>query len=148
MNRVLAMTILALAAWATPTWAESGGGDEAVQRCATKFGTALRAGNVSELRSILPSRGKVQVRLERFGPEEGFFSASQVEAIFVNFLKRSSLESFEIRHVEYDSTGYALVRGRAELVDPSGRREQVELRLALQPEGGNWVLREIRETRQ
>jgi len=142
------MTILALAAWAPPTWPVSGAGDEAVHLCASRFGAALRTGNVSELRSILPARGKVQVRLERFGPEEGFYSASQVEAIFANFLKRCSLESFEIQHVEYDSKGYALVRGRARLVNESGRREEVELRLALQPEGDNWVLREIRETRR
>jgi len=148
VNRVLAIAFLVVSALMLPALAESDPGDQAVRECAARFGAALKAGNPSDLRSILPSRGKVQVRVDRFGPEEGFFSASHVEAIFRDFLKRGSLTSFEIQHVEHDRQGYALVRARAGLVDESGRRETVGLRLAMQPEGDVWVLREIRETRQ
>jgi hypothetical protein len=119
--------------------------ERAARACASVFGDALSKGNAALLKSILPGRGKVQMRLVRLGPEDGDFSAGQVQAVFDDFLKRGAVKSFQVVHVEYDKSGYALVRGRANLIDRSGRAGTVDLQLALQPEGERWMLRGIRE---
>ena len=41
---------------------------------------------------------------------------------------------------------YAPAHARAVIVDRAGHSARIELHLAFQPEAGNWVLREIRET--
>jgi hypothetical protein len=121
--------------------------DGSARRCATHFGNALSSANASALRAILPARGKVQVDLDRLGPEEGSFSAGQVEALFHAFLKRGRVDGFEVLRIDDDRTDYAMAHVRATLLDPStGRRTQVDVRLAMQPEGDGWVLREIRES--
>lgn len=119
--------------------------DEAVRGCATKFGQALERGDAAAMRPILPSRGKVQMRLAHLGPGDGDFSASQVEALFNDFLKQGAVKGFEVFRVEHDSSGYALVRSRAVVIDRAGRESRIAVHLALQPEGDRWVLTGIRE---
>jgi hypothetical protein len=121
--------------------------EEAARGAARRFGQALVAGDAALLREILPARGKVQLRLERFGPEEGYFSPSQVVALFEDFLSHGSVRSLDLLRIEQQpDSRYALVHGRAVLTDRQGRAGQVELHLAFQPEDARWVLREIRET--
>jgi hypothetical protein len=110
------------------------------------FGKALTEGDAALLRTILPQRGKIQVRLIALGPGEGFYSAGQVESLIRDFLEQGSVASFELLGVEHDADRYALARGRAMLTDRQGRSVRAGLHLAFQPEEGRWVLREIRET--
>ena len=122
--------------------------EKAALRCANVFGDALKSGDTSMLRSILPSRGRVTVRLVRLATEEGAFSASQVQALMKDILKRGTIHTFNVVHVEGSREGYALVRARADVTDRDGVDARVDLRLALGPEDERWVLREIREAPQ
>lgn len=139
------IALLALAGLAASSTAGAPPDEGAAKACATTFGNALKSGDATLLRPILPSRGKVQMRLVRMGPEDGDFSASQVEAVFLDFLKRGAVRTFEVVRVEHDDSGYALVRTRTSLIDRSGRADTVGVQLALQPEGDRWVLAGIRE---
>ena len=144
MRRPLIYLLVLLTAWVTSA-VVAAPDEQAARACAGMFGDALSKGNASLLKTILPGRGKVQMRLVRLGPEDGDFSAGQVQAVFDDFLKRGAVKSFQVVRVEYDKSGYALVRGRAELIDRSGRAGTVGLHLSLQPEGDRWILRGIRE---
>lgn len=149
MRRSIAISLLALVAclaWGPRLRAQEPG-DEEARSAALQFGLALKQADPAALRSILPQRGKVQLRLQVLGPEEGSFSAGQVEALLQDFFSQGSARSFDLLSVEHDPRHYALARGRAVLVDRQGRPARVELHLAFQPEDGRWVLREIRETR-
>ncbi len=145
MPRILHAIVLslAIATLVPPGHAATDGA--AAEQAAGTFARALLEGNASLLRPILPRRGKVQLRLVRMGPEEGYFSASQVEALFGSFLKSGSVRSFEVSRVEQDREGFAVVHGRATITDREGRLGPCDVRLGLQPEGERWVLREIRE---
>ena len=137
---VLALTLL------IPIGIQAAPGEEAARKSAKIFADALLSGDASLLRPILPGRGKVQLRLIRMGPEQGYFSARQVEALVRDFLAEGKVLSVELVRVEQDREGFALVHGKAKLTDRQGRPCQVELHLGLQPEGERWVLREILET--
>ena len=120
--------------------------EQAARRAADRFGQALVRADLSLLRPILPAKGKVQLKLSRMGPEDGFFSPGQVEALLRDFLALGSVQRFETGRVEHDPQGIALVSARVELKDKQGSPASVGLHLAFQPEGDTWVLREIRET--
>jgi len=122
-------------------------GEDAAREAALQFGLALKQGDPSALRAVLPQRGKVLLRLQVLGPEDGSFSPGQVEALLQDFFRQGSARSFDLLSVEHDPQRYALARGRAMLTDRQGRPARVDLHLAFQPEDGRWVLREIRETR-
>ena len=129
------------------TAAVAAGPDErGARQAADRFGQALVRSDPSLLRSILPREGKVQLKLVRLGPEDGFFSASQVEALLRDFLSLGQVESFETTRVDYDPQGVALVAAQVALQDREGGARAVGLHLAFQPEGNAWVLREVRET--
>ena len=145
MGRFVSALAVGLLAALLPAAAQAPG-EQAVRDCAATFGRALQSADAALLRPILPSRGKVRVRLVRLGPESGSFSASQVEALMQGFFRQGSIQSFEVLRIEHDPKGYALIRGRVELTDRDGRPGRVDLHLALQPEGERWVLREIRES--
>jgi hypothetical protein len=119
--------------------------DASARAAARRFGQALVASRSAELRPLLPSRGKVLLTLHRFGPEEGYFGASQVEAVFRDFLAVGAVRSFEVLRLESDGSSFALAHGRAVLTDRQGRPARVGLHLAFQPENDHWVLREIKE---
>ncbi|MCP3978777.1 MAG: hypothetical protein GY716_05535 [bacterium] len=127
-----------------PTHA-SGPGEPAARKAAEAVGAALVRGDTSQLRTLLPERGKVQLRLARLGPEEGFFSPGQVQTLLRDFLGHGSIDSFRIRHFEHEAGCYALARAAAKVTDRDGRPANLELHLAFQPEGERWVLRELRE---
>jgi hypothetical protein len=131
-----------------PVGAVAAPGEQAAREAAALFAAAMQSGDASKLRPILPSRGKVQLRLERLGPEQGYFSARQVEALLAEFLAEGKVLSLDVLRVEQDREGFALVHARAGLTDRAGRPCRVELHLGLQPEGESWVLREIRETQR
>ena len=114
---------------------------------AETFGNALESGHPERLRQILPKEGKVRLKLASFGPEDGFFGAGQVEALFRNFLEHGSVKKFEVTRVDGDAT-YALVHARVALVDRDGRDQLVGMQLAFQPEDQRWILREIKELRE
>jgi hypothetical protein len=130
-----------------PAGAEDPPGEKQAREAAIRFGQALQQGDPSALSSVLPDKGKVQVRLELLGPGDGFLSPQQVVALLREFLEQGSVESFKLLRVEHDADRYALAHGRAELTDRTGRPARIDLQLAFQPENGRWVLREIRETR-
>lgn len=140
-----AFVLLALTAALPPSRAEEPGVSEA-QRSARVFGQALTTGEASLLRPILPTGGKVHLALPRIVPEEGWFAASQVEALLGDFLSQGSVRSFEVLRLESDGKTNALARGSAILIDRQGRRQKMGLHLAFQPEDARWVLREVKET--
>jgi hypothetical protein len=120
--------------------------EEQVRTAALVFGRALARDDAPAMRSILPSRGKVRLRLIRFGPEEGTYSAEQVQALFNDFLRLGTVRSFDLLRLQSAGDQYALAHARARVVDRDGRPADVDLHLTFQPEGERWVLREIRET--
>jgi hypothetical protein len=113
---------------------------------ALKFGQALKGGEVSHLRDILPAQGKVRLNLHCLGPAEGFFSAGQVEALLREFLEQGSIRSFDLIGLEHDPQHFAIAHGRSLLTDREGRPARIDIYLSFQPEGDRWVLREVRET--
>lgn len=121
-------------------------GEEAARVVAEAFGRALTSGHANELRGVLPAYGKVHLVLLRLGPEEGFYGASQVEALFRDFLDSGSVGSFVVVRLESDGRSSTLVHARAQITDREGRPAKVSLHLALQPEESRWVVREVKET--
>lgn len=121
-------------------------GQDAARRSARLFGQALTSGQASLLRSILPAGGKIHLAVARLVPEEGYFAASQVEALLADFLSQGSVRSFELLRLESDGKTNALARGRAVVVDRQGRPARLGIHLAFQCEEDRWVLREIKET--
>jgi hypothetical protein len=110
------------------------------------FGAALVLGNADELRTVLPTEGKVRVHLMRLGPQEGAVRGGQLHAVLQDFLENANVQSFKLQTIEYTDR-LALASARMDLVDQQGRAN-VRLHLALEPEGDHWVLREIRESRR
>ena len=121
-------------------------GEEEARRCARLFGQALTSGQASLLRPILPTSGKIHLAATRLVPEEGYFGASQVEALLGDFLSQGSVRSFEVLRLESDGKTSALARGRAVLTDRQGRPARLGIHLSFQTEDDRWVLREIKET--
>ena len=146
MRKAMLIMLLGAALVLVSTHAEAGSEIEGAREAAQTFQQVLSSANPPGLRRILPASGKVQLRLECFGDQEGFFSSSQVEALFNDYFMSGSAASFEVSRIEHDKRGYALVHGRVELTDSDGRSSRADLHLALQAEGDHWVLREIRET--
>ena len=124
----------------------AGDGDDGAKAAADVFAKALLAGRSESLRPILPESGKVHLALIKLGPEDGTFGASQVEAVFRDFLAAGRVTSFELSRCGRDGGSAALARGRATLVDREGRTATVGLHLGIQLEGTRWVLREVRES--
>lgn len=120
--------------------------EQQARESARRFGEALEARDAAQLKPILPAKGKILLRLDHMGPEEGFFSASQVQALFQEFLDRGSVAQFEVARTEHDERKFALVQARARVTDALGREALVSFQLAFAPEGERWILREIRET--
>ena len=145
MRRLLYLALV-LAAFGASSAFAAGPDEPAAREAVDRFAQALLRRDVSLLRPLLPDKGKVQLKLVRMGPEEGFFSASQVEALLRDFLALGSVERFEATRIEYDPQGLALASARVALKDPEGGSASIGLHLAFQPEGNAWVLREIRET--
>jgi len=149
VRRLAAAPALLLAGLLTLTGYVVAEPDEAAARdSARAFGEALTRGDASLLRPILPDKGKVRLQLEKFGSEQGYFSANQVEALLQDSLDRRRATNFEILHVESQQKGFALVHVRATLSTAGSPPQVVGLRLGMQPEDQRWVLREIRETRR
>jgi hypothetical protein len=138
-----ALSVLAVALLLT---AVPRAGDDDARRAATAFGQALTTGRAEALRPILPQRGKVHLKLLRLGPEDGDFGASQVEALFRDFLSGGKVSSFAIARCESDGKSSGLALGKAAIVDREGRGARIDVHLAFEPEGGRWVLREVKES--
>jgi hypothetical protein len=137
--------IIAALALAWSVAIAAGPSEGQARAAADAVGQALTRSDPSLMRPVLPARGKVKLHLVNLGPEQGFFSSRQVEALLSGFLSQGSVESFQAQRVEFDEER-SLVHARAKIVDRQGRPVSVELHLAFQPEDGHWVLREIRET--
>ncbi len=121
-------------------------GEEDARKAARLFGQALTSGQASMLRPILPEGGKIHLAASRLVPEEGYFGASQVEALLGDFLSQGSVRSFELLRLESDGKTNALAHARAVLTDRQGRPARLGIHLAFQAEQDRWVLREIKET--
>jgi hypothetical protein len=121
-------------------------GEEEARKSARLFGQALTSGQASLLRSILPAGGKIHLAVSRLVPEEGYFGASQVEALLGDFLSQGSVRSFELLRLESDGKTNALAHARAVLTDRQGRPARLGIHLSFQTEEDRWVLREIKET--
>jgi hypothetical protein len=122
--------------------------DDGARAAANTFGNALVSAKAEALRPILPERGRVHLSLVRLGPEEGSFGAQQVEALFREFLARGTIASFNVTRCETDSGRSALAHGTAAITDRDGRKGRIDLHLSFEPEGGRWVLREVKETEE
>jgi hypothetical protein len=120
--------------------------DDGARAAAESFGRALVSGNAEALRPMLPAQGKVHLTLNRLGPEEGNFGARQVEAVFRDFLGKGDVKTFEVVRCEGDGRHSALAHGRATITDRDGRSGRIAFHLGFEPEGGRWVLREVKET--
>jgi hypothetical protein len=120
--------------------------EQEARRVAADLGQALLRGDASRLGPLLPLEGKVRLRLVSLGPEDGSYSAEQVEALFQGFLRQGRVRTFDLRRVHCVSEQFALMRARAQIQDGEGRAREVDLHLTLEPEAGRWVLRELRET--
>lgn len=145
MHRQIATAGLLIGLLAGVVIAESPG-KEAALAAVNTFGSAMKSGEASLLRPLLPQKGKVQLKLVRLGPEQGSFSASQVEALLRDFLAQGSVQGFHVLRLDDDPHGLALASTRVDLTDKQGRPATVELHLTFQSEGDRWVLRGIRET--
>jgi hypothetical protein len=121
-------------------------GEQQAKTAALEFGRALKQGDTSLMRPVLPSRGKVRLRLIRFGPEDGSYSADQVQVLFKDFLRHGAVRSFDLLRLQCASEQFALVHSRVRIADRDGRPAEVDLHVTFQPEGDRWVVREIRET--
>ena len=121
-------------------------GEEQARKAALEFGRALKSGDSAQLRGLLPSNGKVRLRLVVFGPEEGSYSREQVQALFKDFFRQGAVRSYDLVRLDCASEQITLVQALTGVVDRDGRKIHVHLHLTLQPEGDRWVLREIRET--
>lgn len=143
MRTAISAFAVALALGATAVAAE---GDQGARQAAAVFGAALTGGHAEGLRPILPQRGKVRLTLIRLGPEEGAFGANQVEALFRDFLAGGKVTSFVIARFESDGASSALAHGKAAITDRDGRSARIGVHLALEPEDGRWVLREVKES--
>jgi hypothetical protein len=113
-----------------------------------RFGKALMAGDATLVQPIMPASGKVKLKLQRLGPEEGSFSASQVTALLADFLEKGRVEAFTVTRVDHDPHGLALASARVSLMDKESRAASINLHLTFQTENDRWVVREIRETAQ
>lgn len=121
-------------------------GEAQAKTAALEFGRALTGSDASLIKPMLPRRGKVRLHLDRLGPEDGSFSSGQTEAVLKDFLRQGSVGGFDLLRIECASGRYSVVRARAKLTDREGAGVKVQLNLTFEPEGGRWVLREIRET--
>ncbi len=134
-----------LAAALTLASSHASTGEQLAKSAALEFGRALMRADTSALASVLPSRGKVRLRLICFAPEEGSYSSEQVQALFKDFLRQGVVRSFDLLRVQCSSEQFALVQARARISDRDGRLTDVDLHLTLEPDGDRWVLRELRE---
>jgi hypothetical protein len=135
-----------LAASGLVTSAAEPGPNERALDAAKTFGRALVHADASQLKSVLPERGKVRMRLTCLGIEDGSYSAGQAQALLADFLRHGAVSSFDVLRVESDDERYVLVRGRAGTKGSAqGQPRQVDVHLTLQPEDGRWVLSEVRE---
>ncbi len=121
-------------------------GDNGPRAAATAFGRALVAGRAEALRPVLPRQGRVRLTLARLGPEEGAFGANQVEAVFRDFFASGKIASFDITRCESDPRRSALAHATATIEDREGRSGRISVHLGFEPEGGRWVLREVKES--
>lgn len=119
-------------------------GPREAREAAQQFGRALTSAEPSAIRLLLPERGKVELDLDRLGPERGHFSAAQVEALLGDFLAEGAVQAFEVRRVECEGS-LAVVHADAVLDDRLGRSARVAIHLSFRPESDRWVLRELRE---
>jgi hypothetical protein len=121
-------------------------GDDGARLAAASFGRALVSGKADALRAVLPDKGKVRLTLLIMGPEDGAFGASQVEALFREFLAGGKVRSFVVTRCESDGHTGALAHAKASIVDHEGRTAEIGMHLWLEPEGNRWVLREVKES--
>ena len=135
------VVVLALALGAAASGATDG-----AREAAAGFGRALLASNAGSLLPLLPQQGRVHVTLLRLGPEDGRFGANQVVALFRDVLASGKIATFEILRCETDGSRSALAHATASIVDREGRSGRIGIHLAFEPEGGRWVLREVKET--
>ena len=143
-GRLAAVGVLLVSALVLPSHASTG--EQQAKIAALKFGSALTRGDASALKAVLPAQGRVGLRLVRFGPEEGSYSAEQVEALFKDFLRQGEVRSFDLLRLQCATDQFTLVHARAGVNDREGRPREIDLHLTFRPEGDRWVLRESRET--
>lgn len=147
MARTFAALLVLLTVLPAAAQSEAARGMEPAADAAREFGRALTFPDLSRLKPLLPRKGKVQMHLERLGPEQGSYSAGQVIALLDDFLEVGSVNNVQIAdHSDGDDRSCALVHARAEVIDREGRPAEVEFKLTFVPEDGRWILREIRET--
>lgn len=148
MPRGRAVALILLLGLVPPAVALADGplGAEEASQAALRFGKALMAEDASALKAVLPRQGKVRVRLDCLGPENGSLSSEQLTALLGDFLRQGAVRSFRVVRTEVEDERFALVQSVAAAVDREGARRELHLDLTFQPEAGGWTLREIRES--
>ena len=121
------------------------GGEEAGQ-VAERFARVLNDRRPADLQEILPRSGKILISIPDAGRTAGYYGNSQVEALFTGYLAGTTFRDCRIDHIEVQDGSYARIDLTANRTGPDGEPAAVVYRLALQPEQGRWVLREIRES--
>jgi hypothetical protein len=127
-----------------PSPAETG--RAGVDQAAARFAQAICSGNPDALHAILPQSGKILVSIPDAGHGAGYYGSSQVEALFGGYLAEYGYLECRIDHLELQDSSYARIDIIARRSGSGADRSPVVFRLALQPEQGLWVLREIRES--
>ena len=134
-GRIAAVGVLLAAALTVPSIPASTG-EEQAKNAALQFGRALKHADTSVMKPILPSRGKVRLRLTRFGPEEGSYSADQVQTLFKDFLRQGAVRSFELLRVQCGTEQFALVharRGKRGRMGGAGEKTMSEVHIPRSP---------------
>jgi hypothetical protein len=146
VRRILLAALLAANLVIGPLAAADAPDERHAREAADAFGRALVRGQAAALRDVLPAKGKVRLRLSCAGTEEGYYSASQVAALFGEYFGRRDITDVAVSRIDWDQRQYAVVRMRSTATDAEGRQATVGWLLTIEAEGGRWVVREIRET--
>jgi hypothetical protein len=138
------LLVFAIALTGLPLPAETG--RKEAGEVADRFAQALKAGEPEAIQTLLPRSGKILVSIPETGNGAGYFGKSQVAALFGRYLAEFNFSDCRIDHIEIQDSSYARVDLTANRTGPGDAVSAVVFRLALQPEQGRWVLREIRES--
>jgi len=129
-----------------PVVAQEANGQKGADGAVARFCAALSQQKPDLLASILPGRGKVQLRLIRLGPEAGFFSAEQVRTLLAGAIRRTPVREFTVVGIQQEEDSFALAHVVATLETGSSEGATIHLYLSFRAEQQRWTLREIRET--
>lgn len=114
------------------------------RQTAEGIGSCLARGCGPSWRSLLPTRGKVDVSLSGLGGPRGSFAPEQARAVLDELAGRGGVAGFDVVSVESGATAFALARLRSK-PKPGQTSAPIAVHIVLQREDDRWALREIRD---